>query len=98
MIEVHVAEAGQIESLLHALAQDHFGQFRGALHGDTAARYAKPVFDRTSAGVRGHHTKRWIAMRIKGVEVFIGDNHNGVNAVRGERVATPTNTSTNCRP
>jgi hypothetical protein len=71
MIEVHGAEAGQIEFLAHTLAQDRFAQLGDTSHRNTAARHAEPVFHGTGAGVCGYHTKRWVAARIKSIEVFV---------------------------
>src|SRR5215813_3182420 len=86
MIEVHSAKAGEIECLARTLAQDRLTQLGDTSHRNTAAGHAEPVFHRTSAGVCGHHTKRWVTARIKGIEVFVRDDHDGVHPSRSQRL------------
>ena len=71
MIEVHSAEAREIECLARSLAQDRFAQFGDTSHRNTAAGHTEPVFHGTGTGVCGHHTKRWVTAWIKGIEVFV---------------------------
>src|SRR5262249_54379869 len=77
----------QIETLAHAFAQDRFTKLRHTAHRNTAAGHAEPVFDWTRASVRGHDPKRWVAVRVKSVKVFVGDDYDGVHTSPDQRLA-----------